>query len=414
MDEKKSNLNSVCNFIPTILYFLGVFPMWKVLLVDDEPRDHAILNLTLPPYFELYSCYTGQEALLALEQKDPHFVLLDVDLPDINGIELLKLVRRKQEGGTVFIMVSGYNDPEIIVEAVKSGAAEYLVKPYSIETVNRVLQKYIHLTRQIPLFIPHTGGVTDSVQNIEEFGLIGKSETIRNIRKQIRRFGPAGGPVLITGESGTGKELIARALHQTSLRREGPFIAVNCGAIPESIFETELFGSAEGAYTDATNRIGLLETANQGTLFLDEVGEMPVPVQVKLLRVLEEQEIRPVGSSRGKKIDVRVVSATNQDLSTAIEEGRFRRDLYYRLNVFRINVPPLRERKEDIPLLAYYLLHMQNRHYSTASFCLKDPSLKKLLEYSWPGNVRELKNVLERALCLAESSDIGPELINFY
>lgn len=388
--------------------------MWKVLLVDDEPRDHAILNLTLPPYFELYSCYTGQEALLALEQKDPHFVLLDVDLPDINGIELLKLVRRKQEGGTVFIMVSGYNDPEIIVEAVKSGAAEYLVKPYSIETVNRVLQKYIHLTRQIPLFIPHTGGVTDSVQNIEEFGLIGKSETIRNIRKQIRRFGPAGGPVLITGESGTGKELIARALHQTSLRREGPFIAVNCGAIPESIFETELFGSAEGAYTDATNRIGLLETANQGTLFLDEVGEMPVPVQVKLLRVLEEQEIRPVGSSRGKKIDVRVVSATNQDLSTAIEEGRFRRDLYYRLNVFRINVPPLRERKEDIPLLAYYLLHMQNRHYSTASFCLKDPSLKKLLEYSWPGNVRELKNVLERALCLAESSDIGPELINFY
>ena len=388
--------------------------MWKVLLVDDEPRDHAILNLTLPPYFELYSCYTGQEALLALEQKDPHFVLLDVDLPDINGIELLKLVRRKQEGGTVFIMVSGYNDPEIIVEAVKSGAAEYLVKPYSIETVNRVLQKYIHLTRQIPLFIPHTGGVTDSVQNIEEFGLIGKSETIRNIRKQIRRFGPAGGPVLITGESGTGKELIARALHQTSLRREGPFIAVNCGAIPESIFETELFGSAEGAYTDATNRIGLLETANQGTLFLDEVGELPVPVQVKLLRVLEEQEIRPVGSSRGKKIDVRVVSATNQDLSTAIEEGRFRRDLYYRLNVFRINVPPLRERKEDIPLLAYYLLHMQNRHYSTASFCLKDPSLKKLLEYSWPGNVRELKNVLERALCLAESSDIGPELINFY
>jgi len=399
---------------PPSYTFLGVLPMWKVLLVDDEPRDHAILNLTLPPYFELYSCYTGQEALVALEQKDPHFVLLDVDLPDMNGIELLKLLRRKQEGGPVFIMISGYNDPEIIVEAVKSGAAEYLVKPYSIETMKRLFQKYIHQTRQIPLPLADTGGIVDSTQNIEEFGLIGKSESMRKIREQIHRFGPAEGTVLITGESGTGKELITRALHQTSRRREGPFIAVNCGAIPESIFETELFGSAEGAYTDATNRIGLFETANRGTLFLDEVGEMPLSVQVKLLRVLEEQEIRPVGASKGKKIDVRVVSATNQNLSTAIEEGRFRRDLYYRLNVFRINVPPLRERKEDIPLLAYYILHLQKSRYPISSFCLKDLALKKLLEHSWPGNVRELKNVLERAQCLSDTPDIGPELIIFY
>jgi DNA-binding NtrC family response regulator len=399
---------------PPSYTFLGVLPMWKVLLVDDEPRDHAILNLTLPPYFELYSCYTGQEALVALEQKDPHFVLLDVDLPDMNGIELLKLLRRKQEGGPVFIMISGYNDPEIIVEAVKSGAAEYLVKPYSIETMKRLFQKYIYQTRQIPLPLATRGGIAGSMQNIEEFGLIGNSEGMRKIREQIRRFGPAEGTVLITGESGTGKELITRALHQTSRRREGPFIAVNCGAIPESIFESELFGSAEGAYTDATNRIGLFETANRGTLFLDEVGEMPLSVQVKLLRVLEEQEIRPVGASKGKKIDVRVVSATNQNLSTAIEEGRFRRDLYYRLNVFRINVPPLRERKEDIPLLAYYLLHLQKSRYPISSFCLKDLALKKLLEHSWPGNVRELKNVLERAQCLSDTPDIGPELITFY
>ncbi|MCX7786748.1 MAG: sigma-54 dependent transcriptional regulator [Spirochaetes bacterium] len=388
--------------------------MWKVLLVDDEPQDHAILNLTLPPYFELYSCYTGQEALTVYEQKDPHFVLLDVNLPDINGIELLKLFRKNKKENPVFIMVSGYDDPEIIVEAVKSGALDYLVKPYSLETVKRILQKYLHHTYQKPSSSYLTERATHSTQDIEEFGLIGRSEAMRRIREQIHRFGPAEGTVLITGESGTGKELIAKALHQTSKRKEGPFIAINCGAVPESIFETELFGSEQGAYTDATTRMGLFEAANQGTLFLDEIGEMPLQVQVKLLRVLEEHEIRPVGSSKGKKIDVRVVSATNQDLSSAIELSRFRRDLYYRLNVFRITLPPLRERKEDIPLLAYYLLHTQQRNSFTASFCLKDQALKKLLEHSWPGNVRELKNVLERAVCLAESSDIGPELIHFY
>ncbi len=384
------------------------------MLVDDEPRDHAILNLTLPPYFELYSCYTGQEALSAYEQKTPHFVLLDVDLPDINGIELLKLFRRNKTENPVFIMVSGYDDPEIIVEAVKSGAADYLVKPYSVETVKRMLEKYMHHTRQLSFPSLAAESPSSTVQDIEEFGLIGKSEAMRRIRGQIHRFGPAEGTVLITGESGTGKELIARAIHQTSRRKEGPLIAVNCGAIPETIFETELFGSQQGAYTDATTRMGLFESANHGTLFLDEVGEMPLQVQVKLLRVLEEQEIRPVGSSRGKKIDVRVISATNQDLSTAIEMGRFRRDLYYRLNVFRITIPPLRERKEDIPLLAYYLLHTQNRSLPATNLCLKDQALKKLLDHPWPGNVRELKNVLERAIYLAETPDIGPELINFY
>lgn len=388
--------------------------MWKVLLVDDEPRDHAILNLALPPYFELYSCYTGQEALSTYEQKEPHFVLVDVDLPDINGIELLKLFRRNNKENPVFIMVSGYDDPEIIVEAIKSGAADYLVKPYSMVTMKRILQKYLHHTRQLSLSFQVAEDPSKSVQDIEEFGLIGKSEAMRQIREQIHRFGPAEGTVLITGESGTGKELIARALHQTSRRKDGPFIAVNCGAVPESIFETELFGSQQGAYTDATTRMGLFEAANRGTLFLDEVGETPLQVQVKLLRVLEEQEIRPVGSSQGKKIDVRVVSATNQDLSSSIERGSFRRDLYYRLNVFRIRILPLRERKDDIPLLAYHFLHTQSSRRTIRTFCLKDQALKKLLEHPWPGNVRELKNVLERAICLTETSDIGPELIIFY
>jgi DNA-binding NtrC family response regulator len=389
--------------------------MWKVLFVDDEPRDHAILNLTLPPFFELHSCYTGNEALVTYAEKKPQIVLLDIVLPDIDGIELLKLLR-KEENGTVFIMVSGHDDPDMIVEAVKAGAEEYLVKPYTSDTLRRILQKYVqrdtnsHLHPSIDAEAP-----ARFFQHVGEFGLVGRSSAIQNIQQQIKKYGPSDSTVLITGESGTGKELIARALHETSKRKEGPFLAVNCSTIPDSLFESELFGTERGAFTDATDRQGIFDSADTGTLFLDEIGELTPRVQVKLLRVLEDKEIRPIGSSRSKKIDIRIIAATNQDLLHATESGNFRRDLYYRLNVFRISIPPLRERKEDIPLLAYHFLHTQSEKSPLSSdLYFKEGALKKLLEHDWPGNIRELKHVIERAIHLTETADIGPELITFF
>ena len=377
--------------------------MWKILLVDDEPRDHAMLSIMLPPDFTLLSCYTGGEALESIPRENPDLVLLDVQLPDINGIEVLKSVKFSKER-PAFIMVSGYDDTNLIVESIKAGAQHYLVKPYTMDALlSTVRDSLMCRIGKGSLPVPADAVPTE---------LIGDSKEIRKIKQQIHSYAPSDGTVLITGESGTGKEIVARSLHRVSQRTAGPFRAVNCGAIPESLFESEVFGSVKGAFTDATNRPGILEFCDGGTLLLDEIGELATGTQVKLLRVLEEKKIRQLGSSKSFAVDVRIIASTNRDLKREVDKGGFRSDLYYRLNVFRIKIPPLRERKEDIPLLSYYFLKNLGNRGGKERY-LTTTALRKLIDYAWPGNVRELRNVIERACYLTLSESITDEYLQF-
>jgi len=377
--------------------------MWKILLVDDEPRDHAVLSIMLPPEFQLVSCYTGGEALESIPRENPDLVLLDVKLPDINGIEVLKSMKFTSES-PVFIMVSGFDDTDLVVESIKAGAQDYLVKPYTLDSLlSTVKDSLIGSGAKGGTRAPWITAVSE---------LVGDSSAMRKIKQQILSYAPSDGTVLITGESGTGKEIVARAIHRFSSRGSESFRAVNCGAIPETLFESELFGSVRGAFTGAVDRQGILKFCDGGTLLLDEIGELTKGTQVKLLRVIEEKKVRQLGSSKSFEVDVRIIASTNQDLKTAVDKGLFRGDLYYRLNVFRIRIPPLRERKDDLPLLSYYFLKEFGQRDGNERF-LTNPSLKKLFGYTWPGNVRELRNVIERACYLCPKDGIDAEYIQF-
>jgi DNA-binding NtrC family response regulator len=378
--------------------------MWKILLVDDEPKDHGILAMMLPPEFSLVSSYTGNEAISTFDREKPDMVLLDILLPDMSGIEVAKYLAGSAAPPPAIVMVSGMNETNLVVEAIKAGASDYVVKPYTSEGLLKVIRA--QLVSRSSLCSPVPRASSDS------WDLVGESPEMRKIKLQIFSYAESAGTVLITGESGTGKEVVARALHKSSNRGSGPFFAVNCGAVPETLFESEMFGSERGAFTGATTRPGFLESTHGGTLLLDEIGELSPALQVKLLRVLEEKQISPLGSLKKITVDVRIAAATNRDLKKAVDTGAFRADLYYRLNVFRIRIPPLRERREDIPLLSYAFLrkltpeHRGERFFST-------PALRKIMDYPWPGNVRELRNVIERAFHLCPGVMIGPEFIQF-
>jgi DNA-binding NtrC family response regulator len=361
--------------------------MVRVLLIDDSPRDQATYGMILAEHYEVLAADTAAEGLRLLRERDPDVVLLDIDLPDRDGLSLLEDIVALPAAPPV-IMLTAYGEVDFVKHAMQAGAFDFILKDSSLAALEGALRKAVQIADARRLFL--------SAPAPEGFaGMVGESPPIRELKSLISRYAASDAPVLIQGESGSGKELAAVALHRLSPRREGPLEPVNCGAIPESLLESELFGAERGAYTDAVSRAGPFERANRGTIFLDEIGELALAAQVKLLRVLEAQELTRVGGTSTVRLNVRVVAATNQDLARRVEAGRFRPDLFYRINVLPLRVPPLRERPEDIPLLAAHLL--------PSGVTLRPEALQRLCAHSWPGNVRELRNVLERAAVVAEN-----------
>ncbi len=376
----------------------------RVLVVEDDPDVTKLIARKLGPEgheLELYEDpYPVLEKLAAGATWD--VVLLDVGLPGISGIDLL---HRFREAGSLssVIMLTGDHTAATATTCMRAGAFYYLTKPFQPFELSAMVEsaaRYSRLRRQLAGSPQPTDDASDAM-------LVGTSAGMRKLRAAVDRLGSQDVSILIQGESGTGKELVARALHERGGRRSRRFVALNCGAIPESLIDSELFGHTKGAFTGATtDRPGVFVEADGGTLFLDEIGDMPLAVQARLLRVLQESEVRPVGGNGVRKIDVRVIAATHVDLSQAVEQGKFRQDLYYRLNVVVLHVPPLRERLDDLPLLA---AHFLRKHGGAAPPSLSPDALEVMAAYAWPGNVRELENALMHAIALHHDAVIGPE-----
>ncbi|HVE77921.1 MAG TPA: sigma-54 dependent transcriptional regulator [Gemmatimonadaceae bacterium] len=384
----------------------------KVLVVDDEQGLRQTLGFLLREEgHEVRAAGDGAQALAALAG-DPalDLVLCDARMPVMDGATFLERHRASGHRALV-IMMSAYGDEEAAVEAIRRGAHDFIAKPFRPEQVLLVLRKAVERERlraQVETLSEEV-----SVLRAAE-GIVGASAPLRQVVATALKAAPHPSTVLVTGESGTGKELIARLVHRASPRAAAPFVAVNCGAIPEALLESELFGHVRGAFTGATgDRRGLFEEAHGGTLFLDEIGELPVALQVKLLRALQEGEVRPVGESVPRAVDVRVVAATSRDLEAEVAAGRFRADLYYRLNVVRLHLPPLRQRPEDIPELARHFLSAHNARLGLSVGGIAPAAMTRLMDYGWPGNVRELENAVERALVLAEGSRVEAADLDF-
>jgi two-component system response regulator AtoC len=375
----------------------------SVLVVDDEESMRHMLSLILNREgYDVQAVENGKEALNLVDSRSFDFLLLDVVMPGMDGLELLKALREKKVEATV-IMMSAYGSLDTAVEAMKSGAYDYISKPFKPDEILLALRK----AEERENLRQENIRLRQEMRRDYSFGnLIGKSPRMLQVFEAIKKISEYKASVLIMGESGTGKELVSRAIHYNS-SRNGPFIAVNCGAIPDTLLESELFGHERGAFTDAKKeKRGSFELAHQGTLFLDEVAETSLSAQVKLLRSLQEGEIKRLGSEKSIIVDVRIIAATVQDLSKAVAEGRFREDLFYRLNVLPLHLPPLRERKEDIPLLADHFLHKYNQQHRLDIRGITENAMARLLEYSWPGNVRELENAIERAMILTQDKKI--------
>ncbi len=381
--------------------------MRRVLVVDDEENLRLVVRTFLKrDGYEVEVAASGEEALGLVETFGPDVILTDVRMPKMGGMDLLATLKAKGIEATVIVM-SAYGNVDLALEAIKAGAYDYIQKPFKAEEVLLTLRKAEEresLRRENRVLRQEI-----RKENLFE-DILAKSPQMQAIFKTVSKIAEYKTTALITGESGVGKELIARAIHRRSTRRGGPFIAVNCGAIPENLLESELFGYKRGAFTDATNdRIGLFEQAHHGTLLLDEIGELPLSLQVKLLRVLQEESLRKLGDNRDIKIDVRILAATHRDLQAETKAGRFREDLYYRINVLPIAIPPLRERREDIPILLDHFLARNNARFGTHIRGVEPEARRLLLEYAWPGNVRELENTIERAMVLTEHESIGVE-----
>jgi len=378
--------------------------MRTILLVDDERNVHYSFQRALGKAFRIISAYSGEEALEKLAAERPDLVLLDVKLPGIGGLETLQRIKAVARELPV-VLLTAYGTTETAITAMKLGAYDYLLKPLDIAILEGLITNTLHLQDQ--------AGRVEAVllpDPSEETSLVGRSPVMQDLYKMIGRVATTDLTVLLSGESGTGKELVARAVHQHSVRGEGPWVALNCAAIPESLLESELFGHERGAFTGATERrLGRFGEASGGTLFLDEVGELPLAMQAKLLRALQEKEIRRLGGREPIPIDVRIIAATNKALDTAVARGEFREDLYYRLNVIHLHLPPLRTRREDIPLLAHHFLTRFSRELERPVGGLAPDTLDRLLEHPWPGNVRELENTIKQALLTCRSYLISPE-----
>lgn len=378
-----------------------------VLVVDDDAAMRELVCDVLKDRgHDCTPVGSGQEALQQLTYKQYAVVLTDLRMKGMVGTELLTEVKRTYPD-TGVILMTGFGSVETAVEAMKRGATDYLTKPIRTDDLVRVVERAIRealLRREV-------GRLRREVHKEYSFHqILGKSKPMQAVFDLIRRVSDSPTNVLLTGESGTGKELVARAIHYNSDRRDGPFIPVNCAAIPEQLLESELFGHMRGAFTDAkTDKRGLFEEAQKGTLFLDEISELPLMLQAKLLRAIQEKEIRRVGATRATPVDVRIIAATNLRLAEEVQHKRFREDLYYRLNVIEVKLPPLRERREDIPLLVEAFLKKCGESRSKPVKAAGEAALAMLVDYAWPGNVRELENVIERAVTLTRGEKIVPE-----
>jgi two-component system response regulator AtoC len=379
--------------------------MRRVLVVDDEENLRLVLRTLLKRQgYEVETAASGEEALAMVDAFGPDVILTDVRMPKMGGLDLLATLKAKANEATVIVM-SAYGNLDLALEAIKAGAYDYVQKPFKPDEVILTLRK----AEEREALRRENRALREEIRREHQFEhILAKSQAMQDIFRTIAKIADYKTTVLISGESGTGKELVARALHQRSSRKSGPFVPVNCGAIPENLLESELFGHRRGAFTDASSdRRGLFEEADSGTLFLDEIGELPLALQVKLLRVLQDETIRRLGDTKDLKVDVRIVAATHRDLSAEVKAGRFREDLYYRLNVLPIVVPPLRARREDTALLTDHFLSRNNARLGTAIRGIDPEARRLLLEYSWPGNVRELENSIERAMVLCEGDLLG-------
>jgi len=374
-----------------------------VLVVDDEEGARQSLEVILEDDYQVLSAGSGQEALGILQKLPVDVILLDVNMPKMDGLEVLRKVKEQEEGIDV-IMVSALDMARKAVDAIKLGAYDYITKPYEPEdilsTVARVISK-----RSLHKELDFLRKEVEASRGFDQ--IISQDKKMLDIFELVKKLAYTSTNILITGESGTGKELIARSIHHQGNRKNGPFVAINCASIPSELMESEMFGHEKGAFTGAhTRTMGKFEYANGGTLFLDEISALRSDLQAKLLRVLQEREIERIGSNKSIKVDIRVISATNTDLEHAVTEGKFRQDLYYRLNVVPIHIPPLRERKEDITLLAKHFLNKFNSAFNKKIPGFSEKALSALNRYHWPGNIRELENLIERIVVLSPGDAI--------
>jgi len=379
--------------------------MKRVLVVDDEENLRLVLRTFLRRQgYEVETAENGEEALPLIDGFGPDFVITDVRMPRMGGMDLLSALRAKGSDATVVVM-SAYGSHDLAIEAMQAGAYDYVSKPFKPEEVLLCLKK----AEEREALRKENRALKDEIARGARFdNILAEAPQMQEIFRTISKVAQFKTTVLVTGESGVGKELVARAIHARSGRSGQAFVAINCGAIPENLLESELFGHKRGAFTDANqDRKGLFEEASGGSLLLDEIGELPLGLQVKLLRVLEDEKIRRLGDSKDIQVDVRIIAATHRDLNAEVTAGRFREDLYYRLNVLPIWVPPLRDRREDIPLLIDHFIVRNNARLGTAVRGVTSEARRLLYEYSWPGNVRELENTVERAMVLAESDQLS-------
>jgi DNA-binding NtrC family response regulator len=376
----------------------------RILVVEDEEKLRRVLQLHLESAgFEVDGAPTAEQALPLATVAN--LVITDLRLPGMDGVQLMQQLQARGISAAV-IVITAHGSIETAVNAMKLGAADFLQKPFSLDHLTTVVERVI----AVQMLRAENQRMRDELDQRYQFGnIIGRSPAMREIFHTVERVAPTRATVLLAGESGVGKDMIARAIHQHSPRKNHPFVKINCTALPENLMESELFGYEKGAFTGATaSKPGKFEQADQGTAFLDEIGDVPGNVQVKLLRILQERQFERLGSNVTRNVDVRVVAATNADLRAALEQGRFREDLYYRLNVVPINIPPLRDRKEDIPFLVMHFMQKLANELGAPAKEISPAAVDRLLTHSWPGNVRELENTLERSLVLASGEALQP------
>jgi putative PEP-CTERM system response regulator len=384
--------------------------MRSVLIVDDEVGARESLKMILKNDYEVFLAKDAEEAFLQIEKNPPDVILLDIILPDSNGLKVLEIIKQK-EPDPIVIMITATKTVKTAVEAMKLGAYDYVTKPFDIDELRLIVSRALS-TKALQKEVQF---LREEVDKSFSFGnMIGRSKGMKEIFKVIKQIADSKATVLIMGESGTGKELISRAIHYNSNRKHYPFVTINCAAIPETLIESELFGHEKGAFTNAIEKkLGRVEVANQGTLFLDEIGELSLTTQAKMLRFLEEKEFNRVGGSKTIKVDVRLITATNRDLTQLLKKGEFRKDLFYRINVVPIVIPPLRQRKEDIPLLCDHFIKKFNDENNNNVKGISKEALELIVGYEWPGNVRELENLIERIIALTSNEYIQADEIPF-
>ncbi|MGQ9776131.1 MAG: sigma-54-dependent transcriptional regulator [Thermodesulfobacteriota bacterium] len=384
----------------------------RILVADDEKSMREFLEIMLRKEgYHVTLASNGEEAIKWAEKDIFDLALLDIRMPRVDGLSALKKIKALSPE-TVVIVITAYASADTAIRAMKEGAYEYITKPFKVDEIKLIIRNALekkNLEKENLL-------LKKVVRDRYHFGnIIGQSPKMLEVYDLLEKVAPTKTNILITGESGTGKELVAKAIHYNSPRRDKPFVTLNCGAIPESLIESELFGHMKGAFTDAiSTKKGLFEVADEGTIFLDEISELPLMMQVKLLRVIQDKEFKRVGGTEDIRVDVRIISATNKDLEDAVREKRFREDLFYRLNVIQIRLPPLRERKEDIPLLAHHFLKKYSEELGKSITSISPDALRCLMNYEFPGNVRELQNIIERAVALETTSELTWQNLGSY